>query len=265
MDDAKLQEYLEFAKGLAQEAGEIMLRYFRSKDIGTTWKEDNSPVTVADTQINKLVIDKVQTSFPNHGIIGEEASYNPEKETVWVVDPIDGTAPYDLGMPCSTFCLALVYKGDVQVSIVLDPFSNRSFSAARGKGAFCNEEKIRIQSRGEIEQSYMFIPTGTKEEPHKYEQAITSFKKRGAKISFIPTFSYLATLVLESKALVCLMGYGSPWDAAAISLIAEEAGGRASDLRGNPRKYNEWSDGIIISNGAIHEEVVELINAHPRN
>ncbi len=76
-------EELEFAKGLALEAGGIMRRYFNAEDIGTTWKQDNTPLTVADTTINELVISRVKEMFPKDGVIGEEASYETERPRVW--------------------------------------------------------------------------------------------------------------------------------------------------------------------------------------
>jgi myo-inositol-1(or 4)-monophosphatase len=263
MNETELQEYMEFAKTLAKEAGDVMLRYFRADSLKTKWKQDNSPVTVADLEINSFVIQQVKKQYPSHGVIGEEESYATDREVVWVVDPIDGTAPYDLGMPCSTFCLALVHNGAVQVSVVLDPFQKRLFTAIVNQGTYCNDERIKVAPAKTIEHTYMFIPSdtkeGAKEEPYNYNSVITSVKKRGAKVSFLPSFTYLATMVLEQKALVCLMGYGSPWDAAAISLLAQEAGCEVSDLDGSARRYNEWGTGIVVANSAVHKEIIELL------
>jgi myo-inositol-1(or 4)-monophosphatase len=100
------EKELRFATDLAQEAGAIMDRYFRAEDIGTELKQDLTPVTVADTTINDLVIDRVQQSYPEHGVLGEENSYEPTRDRIWVVDPIDGTVPFSLGIPTSTFSLA---------------------------------------------------------------------------------------------------------------------------------------------------------------
>src|SRR5690606_26788011 len=102
MTDREKTEYLSFAKQLAIEAGAIMHKYHRSARRTTTWKDDNSPVTLADRDINSLVIQKIKDTFPDHGVIGEEESYEADRSYVWVVDPIDGTAPFDLGMQCST-------------------------------------------------------------------------------------------------------------------------------------------------------------------
>jgi len=266
MDKKELHEYLEFAKKIASEAGLIMLKHFRANTLTTTWKPDNSPVTIADHEINRLVIDQVKQRYPNHGVLGEEESYLPEREIIWVVDPIDGTALYDLGMPNSTFCLALVINGNVYVSVVLDPYTKRQFTAAKGMGAFKNEIQFTTPELSDFKQSYAFIPTGSREDPMLFGDMLLELKKLGSKIMFVPSFSYLATLVLEGSASVALMAYGSPWDAAAISLIATEAGCVATNLKGELRKFNEWDDGIVIANSGLSEHILrELKNANTGN
>ena len=89
MTDQQKQEYLTFAKGLALEAGEAMRQYFGTKP-GAHLKADNTIVTVADEEINQLVIDRVRAAYPDHDIDGEEASDRRGSDYVWVCDPIDG-------------------------------------------------------------------------------------------------------------------------------------------------------------------------------
>jgi fructose-1,6-bisphosphatase/inositol monophosphatase family enzyme len=260
------EEYLQFAKNLAYQAGEIMLTYFRAESLVMEWKQDNTPVTIADKQINALVINSVKSTYPNHGVVGEEESYESERSIVWVVDPIDGTAMFNLGMPNSCFCLALVVEGQVQVSVVYDPYSKRLFHASLGMGAYKNDTKFMTPEISDLKNKYCFIPTGSRDKPMFFEKVIIDFKLQGAKIFFIPSYTYLATLVLEGSAVAIVMAYGSPWDCAAVSLIASEAGCVVSNLSDTPRKYNEWSDGIVISNPRQAEFMKESIkNANIRN
>ncbi len=262
MSDYNLEGYLEFAKGLAAEASVIMRRYFRAEDIGTNWKEDNTPLTIADTTINKLVIDRVKAVYPDHGVIGEEDSYETKRDYVWVVDPIDGTMPFSLGIPVSTFCLALVYKGDVQVSVVMEPFQDRLFSAIRGHGAYLNEKKLKVSKTTDFKNNYFFLLGWIQRDARDLRAVVTELEKQGARMLGLLSYAYSTALVATGDLMVSGMSYGSPWDAAAIALIVEEAGGKATDLKGKPRKYNEWSDGILISNGAVHDKVVKLIRDH---
>lgn len=262
MTTKQLNQYLAFAKQLALESGTIMLRYFRAADIGVAWKEDNTPVTVADMTINQLVVDRIKTTYPDHGVIGEEASFEPEREIVWVVDPIDGTVPYSLGMPASTFCLALVKRGEVQVSVVYDPFQERLYHATLGGGSFMNTIKLAVSKQADYQHSYFFGGSSAKPDQADLSHLITYLRKQGAKSVMLSNYSYISALVATGELLMAFMPYGSPWDAAAISLIVQEAGGRATDLKGNARAYNEWGEGILLSNAVIHDNLVKLIAEH---
>src|SRR5688572_22457550 len=109
-----MEEYLEFAKKLAQEAGEISLRYF-GFETESTWKGDNTPLTVADTEINDLVVKKINEIYPDHSIYGEERSDKKKgSKYIWVCDPIDGTMAFSVGLPIFVFSIALVDQSNGQ-------------------------------------------------------------------------------------------------------------------------------------------------------
>lgn len=263
MTQDEKQQYLEFAKKIAKEAGEIMKRYFRSTDRTTEWKEDDTPVTAADHEINRFVIEQVKTNFPDHGIIGEEESYEDARELLWVVDPIDGTAPFDLGMPTSTFCLGLVQGGQTKVSVVYDPFTDYLFNAAEGLGSFCGDVRLRASRIDSIKNKYVFMPLGTKEQPGLYRDIAVSLHESGCKTLFIPSFNYLSSLVVSGSGIACFMAYGSPWDSAAISLIAKEAGYMVSDIDGSDRDYSSWGKGIIVAHPFVYDQIIKgLKDAH---
>jgi len=131
-------EELGFAKKLATEAGEVMLKYFLSTEIATIEKSDKTLVTKADTDINRLVIDKISEKYPTHSVWGEEQSLEIEGSFyTWVCDPVDGTVPFAKGIPVSTFSLALVdSNGKSILGVVYDPFQKRLYEATRGGGLF---------------------------------------------------------------------------------------------------------------------------------
>jgi fructose-1,6-bisphosphatase/inositol monophosphatase family enzyme len=142
----QMEEYLEFAKGLAKQAGQIMLDYFDG-DQQVEIKADNSPVTIADKTINDLVINEIAKAYPDHGVVGEEASTDKQdQEYVWFCDPVDGTKAFTWGLPTAMFSLALVTKGRPVMGVAYDPFLKRMFTAVKGQGAFCNGEKISVSS-----------------------------------------------------------------------------------------------------------------------
>lgn len=246
---------LQFAVNLAKEAGEVMKRYFTADDIGTITKEDDTPLTVADTSINQLVIERVKSEYPGCGVIGEEDSYGIDKDEVWVVDPIDGTLAYSSGIAVATFCLAYVVKGEVKVSVVYEPLgASRMYTAVLGNGAFMNDNKI------EVLRTDSFDKTLTVFGADKLNVIKTELNKKGSKNLWFHSFAFGAVKVADGTFVAGGMRYGSPWDAAAASLIVQEAGGKVTDIHGNPRKYKEWGDGVVVSNGALHEEIIKLIN-----
>src|SRR3989344_4217030 len=103
-----MEQYLEFAKKLAKEAEIIALRYF-GFEVENVYKEDNTPLTKADTEINDLVIKRVNESYPEHSIYGEEKTIKKLKSKyIWVCDPIDGTMAFACGLPIFVFSIALV-------------------------------------------------------------------------------------------------------------------------------------------------------------
>lgn len=135
-------EYLEFAKDIAKEAGKIMLKYF-NMDNGASYKGDKTIVTLADTEINSYLIKKVKEKYPNHSVDGEEEQFG-KSDYVWVCDPVDGTAMYARHIPVAVFSLALVIKGESKIGVIYDPFTNNLYTAIKGKGAYKNSEKITV-------------------------------------------------------------------------------------------------------------------------
>jgi myo-inositol-1(or 4)-monophosphatase len=272
MSDAYLRgQYaseLAFGISLAKEAGKIMQRYFRAEDIGTEWKEDSTPLTIADTTINDLVIERVQKAFPEHGVIGEEASFEDKRDFVWVVDPIDGTMPFSLGMPLSTFSLALVDRSDGRsiVAVVYDPFLDELYTAQQNEGAFLNQVRLHTGKQQDYASSYISVLGGVGDN----ENARKHFFKQGACVDFLRgqgaiTFTiqsqvYSACKVATGQFAGSVFGYGSPWDSAAASLIVTEAGGVVTDINGKPRRYDEFAAGCVLApNKAMSAKLLEAV------
>ena len=128
-----MEEYLEFAKDIAYQAGKIMLKYF-NQDNGSSYKGDKTIVTLADTEINSYLIEKVKEHYPTHAVDGEEEQ-SGKSGFVWVCDPVDGTAMYAKHIPVAVFSLSLVIDGVPNVGVVYDPFTDSLYSAIKGKDA----------------------------------------------------------------------------------------------------------------------------------
>lgn len=252
-----MKEYQEFAEMLAKKAGDIMREYF-TVGVKYEMKSDNTPVTMADLKINDLVINEISEKFPDHSIQGEEGNRIVDKsEYVWVCDPIDGTKPFMLGIPIATFSLALVKDGEVIVGVVYDPFCNRLFSASKGNGSYLNGTKISVSKTEKLENSF-----GEQEiyRPGKYniEAMVSELFSKNIRMMQLCAIIYPSALVAAGQIDFTLFPHITAHDVASIKIIVEEAGGKVTDMYGNEQRYDRPVNGAIISNGLLHDELVEL-------
>ncbi len=101
-----------------------------------------------DKAINYLVIKSIKQRYPEHGLMGEEADYGSGKEELqWICDPLDGTKSFILGVPLTTFILGLAKQGKLLLSVIYNPFTDQSYYAQRGGGAFCDGEPTQVNKR----------------------------------------------------------------------------------------------------------------------
>jgi myo-inositol-1(or 4)-monophosphatase len=259
-----MSEYLEFAKEIALEAGNTMRRYFENEENTVETKVDNTPVTIADTNINRMVIEEVSRTFAEHGVVGEEESYQIESQYLWVCDPIDGTRPFTYGMPFSTFNLALTHNGKSIVAVQYDPYQNRLYSAEKGQGAWLNNEPIkmtgefegRVPINIEIYRGGSSILHATEAETEAIK-ALTTEKWYFMKLGSV---GYSLGRVACGKFGAAVFSGGSPYEAATGNLLITEAGGRFTNLFGEKiERYDGALEGFIAAHPAIHQEIINSL------
>ena len=248
-------EYLEFAKEIAYEAGKIMLKYLNAKDI-SSYKGDKTIVTLADKEINTYLINRVKERFPNHSVDGEEEKFG-ESNYVWVCDPVDGTAMYARHIPVAVFSLALVVDGESRVGVVYDVFTDTLYSAVKGEGAYKNGEKISVNDY-ELDdvRSVSNFDMWSGAEYNIYD----TIKELGKKTYFVSLGSVIrGAMCVASGEFNLAIFPGTKrknCDIAAVKVIVEEAGGNVTNLFGEEQRYDKDINGAIISNGIVHEEVI---------
>jgi myo-inositol-1(or 4)-monophosphatase len=259
-----MNDYLLFAQKLARDSGKIMRDYFLVVD--RTWKEDATPLTKADTEINDLVISRVQESYPDHSIHGEERSDYKNSPFMWVCDPVDGTLPYSSGIPASTFSLALVIDGVSTVGVVYDPFNDRLFYATKGHGAFMNDQPIHVSGQTTLENAVVDVEGLYGFELNPEVPLSNSFRDalidEGVKPMQLWSSILPSALVAQGTFAAVIMNGTSVQDGAAIKVIVDEAGGMVTDMYGNEQRYDEPARGFIASNGLIHDQLVKIVAAN---
>lgn len=253
-------QYLEFAKSLAYEAGSIMKKYF-GQNPDSKLKEDATIVTIADTEVNSMVIARVQASYPDHAVDGEEESDLKESDHVWVCDPIDGTNPYAMQLPISVFSLALVVDGKPIVGVIYDPFCDKLYSAAVGKGAQMNDEPLHVSTQGFGAKARVNVDWWPDAEYDILTQMRDMSLREHVYLLSPGSTTHMAALVAEGQFVASVFPgtKGKNVDIAAAKVIVEEAGGKVTDLFGNEQRYDGDLKGALVSNGVVHDAILEYL------
>lgn len=257
-----MQEYLDIAKEIAQEAGVVMTSHF-GMGLQHTFKPDGqsvsnqSPVTEADQLIQDLVVSRLRAAYPEHSLYGEEGSDMKGSEFVWVFDPIDGTAPFMRGIPTNVFSIALVKDGVPVVGVVYDPHLDRLYHAVRGEGAYLNGQPISVSTRTELARSYIETD-GHK--GFKNLDFLEAARTAGARMLSYSSTIYAHMLVAAGQLDGVAFPLPNPWDCAAAKVIVEEAGGVTSDIYGSEQRYDKETKGFVSAGTPeFHEKLLALI------
>src|SRR5882672_4643328 len=150
MSDRALAVAIEAARA----AGEIALEYYR-KGFNVDLKADRSPVTQADREAERAIVEILTRTFPEHGILGEEFGGRGSTDTRWIVDPIDGTRNFVRRIPLWATLIALEEHGEITVGVIHVPPTGDLYTARRGGGAFLNGERLRVSEIDRLDQAFL--------------------------------------------------------------------------------------------------------------
>ncbi len=235
------EEYLDFAVGMAREAGRIQLSYFRGDDLAMKTKSNVSDVvTRADRESEELIVRSILERYPTHAILGEEggARGDAASEWRWVVDPLDGTTNYSQGLPVFCVSIALQYRGETVVGVVYAPYLRELFTAVRGGGAWCRRgdgEPVRLHVSTKQRLDCSVVATGfpydKSENPDNNSDNVARILPHARDVRRMGAAAY----DLSCVAAAMLDGFWElnlhEWDVCAASLLVIEAGGVVESLR----------------------------------
>jgi myo-inositol-1(or 4)-monophosphatase len=252
---------LNFAVQIAREAGNLLVQRLGSAKI--TNKGDINLVTEADIAAENLIIERIRSHYPQHGILAEESGEavlvgGRKSEWKWIIDPLDGTTNYAHGYPCFCVSIALEHSGQLEIGVVYDPMRDEMFAAERGQGATLNDRKIRVSSVEELNQAMLCtgFPYNVRERPD-FAREFTNF----TMIAQAVRRDGSAALDLAYVACGRFDGFWedglNPWDVAAGALLIGEARGKVTNYNDEPIDiYNEQ---VLASNGLIHEAMMRVL------
>lgn len=242
---------LAFAIETAVRAGKSTLALFQ---VGTPvdLKKDDTPVTKADRDAERLIRVAIEQEFPEDGILGEEEGSQGNQDNRWVLDPIDGTKSFISGVPLYATLLAYEKNGEAELGVCYFPALNEIVYAERGQGAFWNGRPCRVSPKQSLKNAV--IATGSTGSMAKHNR-LQGFQQIEKRVLASRTWgdAYGHALVATGRVEAMIDPVVNHWDISAMSVIVREAGGAFTDFQGRHALSNE----AIASNGLVHHELLQ--------
>jgi len=227
---------LNIAVRAARRAGSIINRAaLGGGNLEVRSKRANDFVTQVDRAAEEAIIEVVRKSYPDHGFLAEESGEaGAGAETIWVIDPLDGTTNFIHGFPQYCVSIGVQHRGAMAHAVVYDPVKNELFTASKGGGAFLNDRRVRVTKCTRLGEA--LVGTGFPfKELGRMDLYLKQLRKMMASSSGVRRAG-AAALDLAYVACGRLDAFWelglSPWDMAAGALLVQEAGGLVGGLRG---------------------------------
>lgn len=228
-------------------------------------KERNDIVTDVDIFMEKNIIQGLTKFYPTHSFNAEESGEKIKNKDgdfyEWFIDPIDGTVQFAAGLPDFGIVVALQKNGETILGVNIFPKLNEIYTAIKGKGAYCNGQRLKVSKTKNFSDSIIYVYLGAKHKNKEIEDTIKVIEKlapivRGIRI--VGSSACVSSWVASGKidAIINLKRSQSLGSTAG-RLFITEAGGKITNAIGKSRQRK---DSMVCSNGIIHDEIIELIN-----
>jgi myo-inositol-1(or 4)-monophosphatase len=231
-----MQPLLNIAVRAARRAGEIIVRSMSRLDsLQIASKGRNDFVTEVDHAAEREIIAVIHKAYPDHAILAEESGASGEDDTLWIIDPLDGTTNFVHGNPVFCVSIACQHKGKLEHAVIYDPLRQELFTASNGGGAHLDNRRMRVTSQRTLDGA--LIATGF---PYRantryidaYMAMLKTVMMKSAGVrragSAALDLAYVAAGRVDAFWEIGL----SPWDTAAGTLLIQEAGGRVGTFTG---------------------------------
>ena len=229
------------AEAVAREAGRLMRRRFEDRSsFSLSFKGHQDYLTEVDGEVERLVVSRRSALFPGDSFIGEEGS-REASHSVWVIDPIDGTANFARGIP--HFCVSIAHLEDYRpsVGVIYDPMRDEMYSAAVGAGATLNGVPLEVSGVPDIRSATVEIGWNMRSGPRSFLAVVEKVMREGAGMIRAGSGALGMAFVAAGRTDAYIETHINAWDVLAGLLLVHEAGGHVSDFlageglaKGNP-------------------------------
>ncbi len=255
-----IKELLQAATEIAKIGGEHTLKYFK-KDFEVISKADDSPVTIADRETEKVIRKEIQKRFPDHGIIGEEyGRTNQESPVQWVLDPIDGTKSFIHGIPFYTTLVGVMINNEPVVGIINAPALDELCAAAIGEGATLNGTPCKMRNVKNLSEVTFLVTEINHFRTMGYGEMFQELLDE-TKIHRTWGDAYGHMMVAVGRADLMFDPELHIWDAAALLPIMKESGGIFSDMDGSETIH---SGNGFSTNKQLFPQIKAILDKHKK-
>ncbi len=254
-----MQDLLEFAVAAAREAGAAVRGFYKDRYTVTDKGLDN-PLTDADLASNRILETLLRDRYPTFGWLSEESVDDPVRvgrEWAWIVDPLDGTKEFTLGIPEFVVSIGLCHHGVATLGVLYNPIKDELFAGAVGLGATFNGAPCRVSSHAEL--------LGSRVVCSRTEMKKGMFDQWAGRLLPVPVGSvaYKFGLVAAGQAEATFTPQPrNEWDICGGVAVVTAAGGRCTDGAGEAYRFNRRDPlhhGVCATNGLVHEAIQGLM------
>ncbi|MEJ2640996.1 MAG: inositol monophosphatase family protein [Desulfosarcinaceae bacterium] len=256
MDLAALQRTA--IKAAFQGAAELKSYFGKLESVAKKGRTDL--VTEADFASEAKIIETIRSRYPDHAILAEESGRSGSESAIrWVIDPLDGTTNYAHGLPNFGVSIAAEADGEAVVGVVLNPLGRELFTALKARGALLNDKPIKVSATHTVSESLLItgFPYEWGDRQAVIFERFTRCALAARGVRRLGAAALDLCHVAAGRADAYWEGQLKPWDSAAGTLIAREAGARVTDY--GDTDYTQNSDELLASNGHVHAEMLALL------
>jgi myo-inositol-1(or 4)-monophosphatase len=253
-----LQELMTLASQAARRGGQVLLEWQGRFDI--RHKAHNDLVTDADIAAQQAIHDFLHAHQPEFAFLGEESPQATTRratfdQPTWIVDPLDGTTNYAHGCPAFAVSIGLEYRGELLIGVIYDPCRDELFQAGHAMGAWLGNTRLTISDGTALRHALLAtgFPPNVAEHPYTL-RAWEHFSVHAQSLRRTGSTALNLAYVAAGRFDGFWAHHVWPWDIAAGIVLIQEAGGLVTRLDGSP--HDGYAQGIVATNGGIHEEVL---------
>ncbi len=254
-----MNEYLTFAHRLADASGVVLKHYFRTP-VDIHLKEDETPVTLADREVEAALRAKIEARYPQHGFVGEESgSQRADAEYVWVIDPIDGTRNFMTGNPLCGTLIALIHNGAPILGIIDCPLTGERWVGSSDTGAFLNNQLISVDKTPKPLKDCSLSTTSPYLFNEQTQKGFVALEQHVANTTF-GNDCYAYGLVASGHLDIVAESGLQPHDIMALIPVIEASGGMITDWQGQAITLSSGEcDVLAATHPDMHREALNLL------